>query len=281
MTFNIQQYLQYLNFDEIKQLCRPLEDHFGLTSFVYRKNYNDGSEISLSNQPEWTEHFYSNKDIVKQSVFDKHPEHYQSGFVLWSQLKGHQEILQRAKAFDIDHGVTIVKKVPDGVELCYFGTRSKNDDVVNRYLNNLDLLERFILYFKEQAAEIIRMAERHKIILFADKYKSVQVSDADLVAIQPTNTRDDFIKATWLKTLHPDGDFKGLSLSAREIDVIACLLRGMTSEETGTAIHLSSRTVEDYLSDLRTKFNVPTKSLLIQKLRGADFISYIPFKTND
>lgn len=178
--------------------------------------------------------------------------------------------------FDIDHGVTIVKKVSDSVELCYFGTRSKNNDVVNHYLNNLDLLERFILYFKDQAAEIIRTAERQKIIVFNEKFSKVEVDEQDINAIKPTNTREQFLKATQLKKLHPDGEFQGLTLSAREMDVIACLLRGMTSEETGKSLHLSPRTIEDYLTELRAKFDAPTKSLLIQKLRRADFISYIP-----
>lgn len=278
MAFDIQRYLQNLDLDEVKELCKPLEEHFGLTSFVYRKNYNDGTEISISNQPEWIEHFYNNKEIIKKSVFDKHPDSYQSGFVLWSQLKGHQEILQRAKAFDIDHGVTIVKKVSDGVELCYFGTRSKNSDVVNHYLNNLDLLERFVLYFKDQASEIIRSAEKQKIIVFDDKFANVDIDEEDINAIKPTNTRERFLKATQLKKFHPDGEFQGISLSAREMDVIACLLRGMTSEDTGKAIHLSPRTIEDYLTELRAKFNVQSKSLLTQKLRSADFISYIPLK---
>jgi DNA-binding CsgD family transcriptional regulator len=267
-TFDIQRYLQSLALQEVKQLCNPLEEHFGLTSFVYRKNFNDGTEINVSNQPEWVEYFYSNNELLKTSVFDKHPDNYQSGFVLWSQLKGHQEILERAKMFNIDHGVTIVKKVDDGVELCYFGTRSKNDDVVNYYLNNIDLLERFILYFKDQAADIIKKATRQKLIVLQDKFSAVNVLDEDIRAIKPSITHEEFIKATALKKYHLDGEFLGMVLSAREMDVISCLLRGMTSEETGKAIHLSSRTVEDYLTELRSKFNVKNKSQLIcPKLR--------------
>lgn len=275
-TFDVQKYLQSLNIDEIRQICKPLEEHFGLTSFVYRKNFYDGTEINLSNQPEWVEHFCSNQELMMESVFDKHPDNYQSGFVLWSQLKGHREILARAKAFNIDHGVTIVKKVSDGVELCYFGTRSENDSVVNYYLNNIDLLERFILYFKDQAADILKTANRQKLIVFPDKFNRVEVLDDDIKAIKPSITREDFIKATALKKYHLDGEFQGMVLTAREMDVISCLLRGMTSEATGKAIHLSARTVEDYLTELRSKFNVKNKSQLIQRLRAADFISYIP-----
>jgi DNA-binding CsgD family transcriptional regulator len=275
-NFNIEKYLQSLNLEEIKQICKPLEEHFGLTSFVYRKNYTDGTEINIANQPEWVEHFYSNNDLLKKSVFDKHPDNYQSGFVLWSQLEGHQEILARAKAFHIDHGVTIVKKVADGVELCYFGTRESNPEVVNYYLNNIDLLERFILYFKAQAAEVIKSAERQKIIVLENKYELVDILEKDIEAIRPSITREDFIKATQLKKYHLDGEFHGIVLTAREMDVIRCLLKGMTSEETGKDIFLSARTVEDYLAEIRAKFDVKNKSQLIKKLRQADFISYIP-----
>jgi DNA-binding CsgD family transcriptional regulator len=273
---DIRKYLQDMHVDEVKKICRPLQDHFGLSSFVYRKNYLDGTEINISNQPEWVEHFYTQKDLIKESIFDKHPDHYQSGFVLWSQLEGHQEILARAKAFHIDHGITIVRKVSDGIELCYFGTRDNNPSVVNNYLNNLDLLERFVLYFKSQAADIIKKAERNKLVIVQNKYEIVDVLEKDIQAIRPDMTRDEFIKATELKKYYLDGEFQGIVLSTREMEVIRCLLKGMTSEETGKTIFLSARTVEDYLSEIRAKFDVKSKSQLIKKLLEADFTSYIP-----
>ena len=89
-------------------------------------------------------------------------------------------------------------------------------------------------------------------------------------------TRAQFIEVTQLKHYHLDGEFQDIVLSAREMDIICCLLKGMTSEETGKEIYLSPRTVEDYLSTIRDKFFVKSKSKLIQKLLEADFISYIP-----
>ena len=32
---------------EVEEIARPLKEHFGVTSLVYGKNYNDGSEIRL------------------------------------------------------------------------------------------------------------------------------------------------------------------------------------------------------------------------------------------
>ena len=145
-----------------------------------------------------------------------------------------------------------------------------------KYLNNLDLLERFILYFKSQAADIIQQAERNKLVVIQNKYEIVDIMEKDLQAIRPNMTRHDFIEATKLKKYHLDGEFKGIVLSTREMEVIRCLLKGMSSKDTGNTIFLSPRTVEDYLSEIHTKFNVSSKSQLIKKLLKADFTSYIP-----
>ena len=95
------------------------------------------------------------------------------------------------------------------------------------------------------------------------------------MAIRPENNRDEFIKATHLKKIHLDGEFLGIALTAREIEIITCLLKGMSSKETGDALFLSSRTVEDYHRELRSKFNAGSKSKLIKILLEADFTSYI------
>ena len=90
---SIQSFLQRLNIDDINSICKPLEENFGLTSLVYRKNYYDGTEISLSNQSAWVEHYYTNKALMQQSTFDKHPDTYQSGFIFSALLVIVQKLL--------------------------------------------------------------------------------------------------------------------------------------------------------------------------------------------
>ena len=274
---NIDKFLEKLDIEKIKALCKPLEEYFGLTSFVYRKSYNDGTEINISNQPEWVKHFYTDKELIKESTFDKHPDHYDSGVVLWSQLQGHQTILEHARRFNIDHGVTIIKKVPDGVEFCYFGTKSECPNVVGKYINNIDLLERFILYFKEQASEIIQKADKNRIVI-PNKFDIAKPDRHDLKVVKPEISRDDFLKSTTLKEFHFDGKCKGTVFSTAEINIIEHLVKGMTSEEIGKAIFRSTRTVEDYIAQLREKLNVKSKSQLVQKLLSSEFIAYVPNK---
>ena len=106
----------------------------------------------------------------------------------------------------------------------------------------------------------------------------VKIEARDITTVTAQMPREDFLKATTLRQFHFDEKCKGLTLSAREIQIIEHLLEGMTSEEIGETIFLSSRTVEDYLSQLREKFNVKSKSKLIRKLRESEFHAYIPQK---
>ena len=39
--------------EKIDEIIQPLKDSFGLTNLVYLKSFNDGSEIRLSNRPDW------------------------------------------------------------------------------------------------------------------------------------------------------------------------------------------------------------------------------------
>lgn len=57
-----------------------------------------------------------------------------------------------------------------------------------------------------------------------------------------------------------------MALSKREIDCAKLLLSGLTSKEIGSHLNLSYRTIEDYISSLKRKFNARNKSDLIVKL---------------
>ena len=280
MTFlaeNIEDYLAQFDQERINSICKPLEEHFGLTSFVYRKIYNDGTEITLTNQPAWSAHAYKTNLLVNESAFDKHPDHYESGVVLWSQLKGHTAILDEARKFGIDHGVTIIYKQTDGVELSFFGTKPDRPEVIKNYINNIDLLNRFVLYFKEEASEMLKIANKNRIVI-PDKFDKVIAHSDDLKIVKQKVPRADFLKATELQQFHFQGKCEGLNLSTTEIRIIEQLVKGLTSEEIGKAIFRSTRTVEDSVSKLREKFNVKTKSQLIQKLKKSDFMCYLPKK---
>jgi len=245
---------------EIENICQPLKKHFNVTSFVYQKNFNDGSETRLSNQPHWVEHYYS-QELFKISGFEKHPRNYQSGHVVWSHLSHHQPILLAARGFDIDHGFTIIKKTDDGCEFYFIGTQVKNTHLLNTYLNNLDLFDKFILYFKEQANPLLTKLSKQKIIL-PNKYQQNHSQEQGLQQINHT-WQQAFLQNIKVNNIYLAPDVK---LSQRELVCAQLLMQGKTMREVAALLSISPRTVETHISHLKDKLQCRTKSALINKL---------------
>jgi len=56
---------------------------------------------------------------------------------------------------------------------------------------------------------------------------------------------------------------KDVHLTERETALLQLLVRGKTAKEIAAVLHLSQRTIENYMASLKHKFNVTTKSELI------------------
>jgi len=52
-------------------------------------------------------------------------------------------------------------------------------------------------------------------------------------------------------------------LTAREVDILKCLLKGYSAKETGLELEISYRTVESYINTLKLKLDCTKKSELI------------------
>lgn len=240
----------FTSWQQVDQLVRPLQLHFGITSFIYQKNYADGREIRLSNQPVWLAHFFE-AQLYTGSVFETDPKHYQKMRIVWAGLpKEHNTILARAREFQIDHGITFVEPVADGCEFFFLGTRPERHDVMPRYLTHLDLIEQFLAYFRERAAPLMAEATRNAIMLPG----------------RPT-----LLPEQWTTPLLDRPAFQAMvnplqaALSPREQECLALLLKGYTVKMIAQTLQLSPRTIETYLESLKLKTNAHTKGELIRK----------------
>lgn len=81
-----------------------------------------------------------------------------------------------------------------------------------------------------------------------DPYARVMWSFEDLSRVRPVHSR---IRA---------------SLTARDRDVAALLIKGLTSKEIGRQLDISPRTVDIYRARLLTKFSVASTAELVKKL---------------
>lgn len=232
---------------------QPLKDFFGITSFIYQKNFFDGSEVCLGNQPEWIKFFYQHR-LFQDSVFEHTPDIYTQKHVLWNTLREHHQVLHEAKQFQIDHGITFIQPQSDGVEFFCIGTTPDRLDVMPRYLNNLDLLTQFLSYFKQKAAPLLQLADKNRILIPG---KHNHNSTSPLLGSTQID-RQAFLASLAAKNLQ--------QFSPRERDCIKLLTRGYNLKMIAQALDLSYRTVETHVQHIKQKANCHTKAELIRFL---------------
>ena len=69
-----------------------------------------------------------------------------------------------------------------------------------------------------------------------------------------------------------DGEYKSVYFTKREVETLRLLLQNKTVVETARVLHLSPRTIEFYVKNLRRKLNCSTKKELVKWVLNTDFL---------
>lgn len=233
---------------EINQVIAPLVTYFGLDSFNFHKTYNDNSQIRLSNTPDWKRHYLTNK-LYQQSIFELPAQNYSKNRIIWSNIGTHNIILQEASQFGIKYGITLIEPVHDGCEFYFLGTTSDDQNVINKYLSNFYLLEKFIANFKNSGADIMAATEPHKVI--------VRDWENNKTKFNASNKIEHF---SFLASIY------GYQFTRRELECVPLLLKGLSSKQIAEQLQISFRTVEVYIENLKRKTGTHNKNELVSHL---------------
>lgn len=241
---------------DIDDICKPLRQ-FGIHLFSYRKTFNNGSRINVSNNANWLEDYFR-LDLYKTSLFESEIDSYSSGFSVWPQESNLPVFAHGRNYYHSDNGITLILKDKDYCEYFMFGADLHNKQMINFYINNLELLKNFTEYFYEQSNDLIKKATKNLITLTPTVKKSNQ-------AIQICKSIDSSsIKELFPKKVHSNKPIsQSVPLSPREMACVKYLLKGKTAKEIANFLHLSYRTIEYYLENIRGKTGCRNKYELI------------------
>lgn len=234
--------------DEVNQIIAPLIKHFSLDSFSYLKTYNDGSQIRLTNQPEWIK-YYLTQRLYLNSIFELPAANYSKSSVIYSHTNTHTEIFSAAKKFGLNPGITFIQPTNDGCEFYFLGTTITDRLILDQCLSHIHLLEKFIASFHDLAQKLLIQLEPHHVIaedLSQNhlKYKTIpNINDIDFLA-----------------------SISGYEFTSRELDCIPLLLMGQSAKQIAETLGLSYRTVEIHIRNLKIKTKQVTKNDLIHVL---------------
>ncbi len=237
---------------EVDQICKPLKK-LGITYFSFVRSFKDGSHIRLANNPMWTQHYYKKGfyNVVINQIRDA------DGNLLWSCIDRYPLFQDASEHFNVDNGTVMVMSVDDVVERYFFGGTRDNTQVNYIYLNKLDLLKRFIIYFKEMAAPLINKATETKIIIPPVICNSEDENFYNDSVIQ------EFLDEIQVKKVCVRVQGQDIYITQNDAKILSLMKCGYSSKAISQEIGLKQKTVEIYRDKLKEKLNQYSRSNLM------------------
>lgn len=234
----------------LKKICEPLNTHFGISTFSYYFIENDGRFGIVSNYPEQL-HFFYHHQLYLSCPYLTHPSFFRSGYAL-IPITSNSEYLEISKReYSVSHLFLILKKMRNRIEGFFFTTPQLNSQNNILFLNQIDLLQQFGLYFKREAKSIINDMHQDgynmyqaKNSLFLKRDQLLPLSNTDVNTMQ-------FLK-------------KISTLSNQEQECLTLFKQGHSAQSTAAIMGLSRRTVEHYFENIKNKLNCYSKSELLE-----------------
>lgn len=241
-------------------------EHTGIVHFSHVRTYKDQSRCLMTTHPDFSEIFI--KEKFYQRVFCADPSLYKEGFVLLKNI-GCNDIEKALAQCQIGETATFVKPHEDYTDFWYFGANLEQKSMTEFYGANIDMLEKFIGYFKQRGKQLLNYIYDNQLI-YPGKLedKSLLVSDKwDEINMSPKRQK--------FSTNYPDlvDDSKQLleiatqkNFTFAELRCAYHLRRGYTPKEIARKVNSSVRTIEKHLVQLKQKMGSRSLIHLVSQL---------------
>lgn len=243
--------------NEVSQICAPLLSYFGVSVFSYLKINADLSRIHLDTHQEWSEFFYKNAYRYHLANGLTEGKHWTPGHSVLFMLDD-VECIKDSHDFNIGNGVVIANHENGCTELvCFVLPYGESSTKLVGLLNNIDLLQKFIIYFKDTARKILEKAEKQPIVLPFLTQPSEELASFSL---------DNELRQKFLKIINTSRPVES-NLTQRELECIRYSAEGMSAKQVGKKLFISARTVEKHLANAKEKLSCSKKMSLVKFLQ--------------
>lgn len=241
---------------KISVICKPLRS-LEILGFQYMKRFKDGSRIILCNRPELMKYFYE-EGLYPLGWYDndKPISIYQSGWEFWPIKALYNNQAQKLtddnleKLFNVTQSVTCIEKCNEFIEFYRFFSDNKSIYSIQKRL-----LQHFIFYFKEQAANFFKTARQEKIF--------VPLCQEILKIDKSEEQENEFFSSINVNKYYIDSFSKKNYLTNRELNCLTLFVNGKTAEEISILLNIEKRTVENHAHNIKEKFNCYKQSQLV------------------
>lgn len=251
---------------DVTEICQPLFQRYELDHFCYaRYNFNSSLMTVLITDGLLLNHHFKQKYMITPSIPNKlfNKKFY---YIAFPNLSDgfNQAVYDYQTIFKLNYPIYCFDIYPEYFDLFIYAAKGQSSNIINSYLNNMDVLEKFKFYFKEKAEKLIKQTEQHMLLI----PKNMQSNINSIVNTQKLeNYFDNKIKHYKL-----EGKYKNITLTKREVETFICIAQGYTIKEAAKLMNISHRTAETYINNARNKLHITKKSEILNILRQNNLI---------
>lgn len=261
----IAEYYSFEHSNLLQSVYSPLNRHFNIDNLSYQHISNDGKYWGMSNDPDWAKDILQGEYCIKSPTIIAPSKISDIEFNLgdFNNHNFYSALLEHYQdAIEIRRVKFTVVKTEEGYELFSFGSRAKDNYLIDAFTNNKKTFNGFLQFFREKINNLIQDANLYNFDLATakgDAFHQVNIEHNLLRKIRSINSFQQDIESKLSKKEHT-------RLSERESHCLKALIQGYTAKQTSIEMGISHRTVEGYISNIKKKFGIRTKAQILAKI---------------
>jgi predicted DNA-binding protein (UPF0251 family) len=245
---------------DVAEICAPLFAKYPLNYFYYSRSYPDNCMLRVFSDLTWTDFYNKNCPFFITR---------ESGIFLWETIFPKKVFQYATTHFNLYNGTSITKCCNDFVEYIGFASANPEFHPIEFYCNQKDVFNKFYFYFKEKAAELIKKADKERLMLPPQSTLLISTtknwqqnknsSEIDSKEFQPKKMSMHF----------KNGD---VCFSPREFEVLSLLAEGYGMKQVASELDICVRTAETHLQRAKSKAQSYTTIQLLDDFRDNLFL---------
>ncbi len=262
------------NRKKLLKFCSPLFDALPINNFFFQFINKDGRFSFFSTQPDLAFDYFSG-NMYLDNPFIMNSEGIKQGMYLIDSLKDpkfQNDINHIHEKYKSKHLISLTRKNSGYTYEYGFGS-DLHQQVTPMLVNQTVLLKNFIDYFHLEFSDVVKSMHENSISI------KNEIAKQERFKINlPNISLSEMDKFKFYAQLGMFKEFSemNIKLTSREIEILSLYFKGQSARLVAKTLHLSSRTIENHLENIKQKFQCTTKSELFVRLNQMQKIDLYP-----
>jgi len=259
---NFNKHFSFTSVGDVQKICTSLRERFSCNFFIYQRNFIEESNLKIKSTA-----FLCNDDKALKFILDLRKKKRESAKYDYESDNRQYVLLETTQPkfaktlqekFNFNNVLCRDERIKkDEWEHFIIGTSLSDRGIINYYMNNIDFLDNFVLFFRDVASDLIGESCRNLFTLERQfekcNFSNMKCKDNASIILPKHICLQNF-------------NGESIIINYSEIRCLILFCKGRTFKEIARTLKISPRTVESHIQNVKSRLNCISKSALFDIL---------------